>query len=299
MEPESALTRLIFSAMQESHAPVGELIVCPTPIGNLGDVTLRALDALRTADVIACEDTRRTGALLTRLQLRREGVKLVSLHEHNERQRCDELLRSAGDGARIVLVSDAGTPLISDPGFALVASAIANGVPVTVLPGPSAVIAALVASGLPPARFQFEGFLPRDRSALVKQLQANSRTLVAFESPKRLPATLALLAELDGARPTAVCRELSKLHEEVARGSASELALRFGGGAVRGEIVLVIGAASAKEPEVEAAAAAVRELIAAGARPRAAAKVVARLSSVSANALYALAIDAADSLGDR
>ncbi|MHB1809249.1 MAG: 16S rRNA (cytidine(1402)-2'-O)-methyltransferase [Solirubrobacteraceae bacterium] len=282
--------------MERNHAPGGEIVVCPTPIGNLEDVTLRALEALRTADVIACEDTRRTGQLLARHGLREGGGRLVSFHEHNEREQAAALVRQALAGARIALVSDAGTPLVSDPGFALLAAAREAGVAVSVLPGPSAVIAALVASGLPAQRFRFEGFLPRARGELERCLAGNEVTLVAFESPRRLLTTLALLAELDRAREVAVCRELTKLHEEVARGSAAELARRFAAVEPRGEIVLVVAPAAAQRADAEQAANALRELIEAGARARPAARALARLTNVSANELYELAMQDADSL---
>lgn len=272
---------------------MGAVVVCPTPIGNLQDITLRTLAILREADVIACEDTRRTGLLLSRHQLRGEHTTLISLHEHNERERAAELLVKVRDGARVALVSDAGMPLISDPGFELVRGAIAEGLPLEVLPGPSAVSTALVASGLPAERFRFEGFLPKGHTELAQLLACNTQTLVAFESPRRLRATLVLLAELDDERPLAVCRELTKLHEEVIRGSAGELAARFSEAQPRGEIVVVIGAAPVSRPSIEQAASAVEELIAAGARPRAAARAVAQLTGTSANALYDRALAAA------
>src|SRR5947199_6704423 len=198
----------------------GRLVVCPTPIGNLEDVTLRVLSALREADVVACEDTRRTRVLLDRY-----GVKahLVSYHEHNERRRAGELVARMREGAVVALVSDAGTPLVSDPGFVLVQACVAAGLAVEVLPGPSAAISALVASALPADRWRFAGFLPRKRGELVEAL-SGPETLVAFESPRRVAATLEVLASTDPDRPVAVCRELTKLHEEVVRGSAGELA---------------------------------------------------------------------------
>ena len=260
----------------------GRLVVCPTPIGNLEDVTLRVLSALREADVVACEDTRRTRVLLERYGVRAE---LVSYHEHNERARAAELASRMAAGAVVALVSDAGMPLVSDPGFVLVQACVAAGLSVEVLPGPSAVLAALVASALPAETWRFVGFLPRKRSELVAALSA-PETVVAFESPRRLAATLAVLAELDGARPAAVCRELTKVHEEVVRGTAAELAAHFAAGEPRGEIVLVVGAAVREEGDVDAAAAALARLVAAGAKPRAAAGVVAELTGTSANALY-------------
>src|SRR3954463_14757272 len=187
----------------------GRLVVCPTPIGNLEDITLRVLAALREADVVACEDTRHTRVLLERY-----GVKatLVSYHEHNERARAAELVERMREGAVVALVSDAGMPLVSDPGYALVQGCVAAGLPVEVLPGPSAAITALVASGLPPDEWHFHGFLPRKRGAL-EAVFAAPETVVAFESPKRVGASLAVLAGVDPQRPVAVCRELTKLHE--------------------------------------------------------------------------------------
>ncbi len=273
--------------MTAAQAPAGRLVVCPTPIGNLDDVTLRVISALGQADVIACEDTRHTRALLDRHAI---ATPLVSFHEHNEAARSEELARRIASGALVALVSDAGTPLISDPGFQLLRACLAAGLPVEVLPGASAVITALVASGLPTASWRFAGFLPRGRRPeLEALLTATEETLVAFESPRRLAATLAVLAALDPDRPAAVCRELTKVHEEVRRASASELAAHYGGagaGALRGEVVLVVGAAPAARGAREDALQAVRELIAAGAKTRAAAGVVARLTGTRANDLY-------------
>jgi 16S rRNA (cytidine1402-2'-O)-methyltransferase len=219
--------------------PAGRLVVCPTPIGNLRDVTLRVLDALRASDLIACEDTRRTRVLLDRYEI--EG-KLLSFHEHNERRRVPELIERLLAGETVALVSDAGMPLVSDPGFLLVRECIGKRVAVEVLPGPSAVQVALLASGLPAARWCYVGFLPRKRGQRERLLAEAADTLVAFESPKRLSGTLDMLAELDRERPVAVCRELTKLHEEVARGTAAELAERYREYPVKGEVVLVIGA---------------------------------------------------------
>ncbi len=201
----------------------GRLIVCPTPIGNLEDVTLRVLAALREADIVACEDTRRTRVLLDRYGV---GGRLVSYHEHNERARSAELVAKMREGTVVALVSDAGTPLVSDPGFVLVQACVAAGLAVEVLPGPSAALAALVASALPADRWRFAGFLPRKKGEL-RSAFGGPETLVAFESPKRVAASLQVLAELDPERPVAVARELTKLHEEVVRGTAAELAERY------------------------------------------------------------------------
>jgi 16S rRNA (cytidine1402-2'-O)-methyltransferase len=264
----------------------GRLVVCPTPIGNLEDVTLRVLAALRAADVVACEDTRHTRRLLDRYGMTGE---LVSYHEHNERERAGELVGRMRKGAVVALVSDAGMPLVSDPGYILVQACIAAGLSVEVLPGPSSALAALVASGLPSERWRFVGFLPRRRGELEKLLLGTTETLVAFESPKRLPATLALLAAGDPTRAVAVCRELTKLHEEVRRGGAAEIAAHYGTEPPRGEVVLVVAAAppGAQPDAQERALVALRAVVAAGARPRPAAKALAELTGVPANRLYA------------
>jgi len=265
----------------------GRLVVCPTPIGNLEDVTLRVLAALREADVVACEDTRRTRVLLDRY-----GVKgrLVSYHEHNEAARAAELVSRMRAGEVVALVSDAGMPLVSDPGFVLVRSCVAAGLPVEVLPGPSAAITALVASGLPASEWHFAGFLPRKKGELERVLSGSGgATLVAFESPRRVPGTLALLASLDPSRDVAVCRELTKAHEEIVRGTAAELAERYAKeGPPRGEVVLVLGPAadSPSEGAEPAGLDALRRLVEAGAHPRKAAGVVAELTGASANELY-------------
>ena len=262
----------------------GRLLVCATPIGNLDDITLRVLDALRHADVVACEDTRHTQILLDRHGI--QAARLVSLHEHNERARAGELAARVRAGETVALVSDAGTPLISDPGFALVRECVGEGLRVEALPGPSAALAALVAAGLPARCWRFVGFLPRKRVELEELLADARETTIAFESPRRLAATLALLADLDPERAAAVCRELTKLHEEVRRGSAAELADHYARNPPRGEIVLAIGAAAPGAARREEALDALRELVAAGAKPRRAASVVAGLTGVGTNELY-------------
>ena len=258
----------------------GRLVVVPTPIGNLEDITLRSLSSLRDADVIACEDTRRTKVLLDRFGV---SAPLVSYHEHNEDARARELVSRMQGGEVVALVSDAGMPLVSDPGFVLVRETVAAGLAVEVLPGPSAVITALVASGLPSAQWRFLGFLPR-RAGELRDVLAFPETLVAFESPKRLGKSLGAIAP---DREVAVCRELTKMHEEVVRGTAGELAARYSEAPPRGEIVLVVGPANDGDQGAwDGAVAAFRELVAAGARRRTAATVVARLTGVSANDLY-------------
>jgi 16S rRNA (cytidine1402-2'-O)-methyltransferase len=260
----------------------GRLVVCPTPIGNLEDVTLRALAVLRSADVVACEDTRRTRVLLDRHGIAADG-RLVSYHEHNEASRARELVSAALDGRVVALVSDAGMPLVSDPGFVVVAAAVEAGVRVEVLPGASSVLVALVASGLAGGgAWRFVGFLPR-RPSDVAAAVAGPETVVAFESPRRVAASL---GALDPARRVAVCRELTKVHEEVVRGTAGELAERYASAEPRGEVVLVVAGEEAAEPDVGAALDAVRALVDAGARARPAATVVAGLTGVPANRLY-------------
>ncbi len=263
----------------------GALVVCPTPIGNLDDVTPRVRDALVTADFIACEDTRRTGSLLEKLGIR-PAPPLVSIHEGNEPVRAKELAQRVERGEVVALVSDAGMPAISDPGFRLIRRCIERSLEVVVLPGPSVVPVALVASGLPTDRWRFEGFLPK-RSGEMERVLRSAETVVAFESPRRVGDSLAALAAIAPDRPAAVCRELSKMHEEVARGSLAELARRFRGD-VKGEIVLVIGPAAAEDHDrdVGFAVDALRHLVQSGARPRAAASVVAALTGTRANDLY-------------
>ncbi len=263
------------------------LAVCATPIGNLEDVTLRVLRELAEAEVVLCEDTRRTRILLDRHQL---SARLISYHEHNEAARTAELLPRLAAGARVALVSDAGLPGINDPGARLIAAALEIGVPVTVLPGASAVETALVASGLAGERYQFVGYLPRTAAALAAlwhELRSWQWPIVAFESPRRLHAALRSLEQAMPDRPLAVCRELTKQFEEVARGTASELVERFAD-APKGEITLVIGPdAGALEPaDVGEAAAVVAELVAAGVPRRQASDLVARLTGVGRNALY-------------
>jgi 16S rRNA (cytidine1402-2'-O)-methyltransferase len=262
------------------------LVVVPTPIGNLEDVTLRSLRELREADLVLCEDTRRTKTLL-----QRHGVaaKLLSYHAHNEAKRVSELLPRLQAGERIALVSDAGLPALNDPGARLIAAALEQGVDVVVLPGPSAIETALVASGLVGERYAFVGYLPRRAEGLARlweEIAGWSWPVVGFESPRRLPKALASLAAVQPERAVAVCRELSKRHEEVVRGAAREVAGRFEE-PPKGEVTLVVGPSSggAKEASHDASEA-VAELVGAGVPRRQAADVVARLTGQSRNALY-------------
>jgi 16S rRNA (cytidine1402-2'-O)-methyltransferase len=262
------------------------LAVCATPIGNLDDVTLRVLSELAAADVVLCEDTRHT-----RVLLERHGIKgkLLSYHEHNEARRTAELLPRLEADERVALVSDAGLPGVSDPGARLVRAALDAGVDVTVLPGPSAVETALVASGLVAEQYRFLGFLPRGEKRLAElwdDLSGWPWPVVTFESAQRLPATLRSLAAADPGREAAVCRELTKRFEEVARGTAAELADRF---AVppKGEITLVLGPAPAHDDgEEDRAFAAVAELVTAGVPRRQAAGIVSSLVGIPRNRLY-------------
>lgn len=229
----------------------GLLTLVATPIGNLGDLAPRAVEAFESADLVCCEDTRRTGSLLKHIGVR--VAELRRLDDHTEFEAIPQLLDRLRSGDRVVLVSDAGTPGISDPGERLVAAAVEAGVDVTTVPGPVAAVAALVSSGLPSGRFVFEGFLARkggERTTQLAAIAAESRTTVFYESPNRLAATLAALAETCGPdRRAVVARELTKLHEELRRGTLQELA-EWAGDGVKGEIVVVIAGASAP-PELD------------------------------------------------
>jgi 16S rRNA (cytidine1402-2'-O)-methyltransferase len=263
----------------------GTLWLVGTPIGNLGDLAPRARDTLAAVEVIACEDTRRTRALLTHLGI--SAPRLVSFFEGNERRRVPELLRHLREGRDVALVTDAGMPGLSDPGHRLVRACIDDDLPVDVVPGPTAVVTALVVSGLPTHRFAFEGFLPRragQRRTRLEELASDPRTLVLFESPRRLAATLSEAGEVLGDRRAAVVRELTKAHQEVARGRLSELRDRFA--EARGEVVVVIEGAEAAAPDLEELARQVEALSAEGlSRADAAARVAAE-AGVSRRALY-------------
>jgi 16S rRNA (cytidine1402-2'-O)-methyltransferase len=262
------------------------LTVCATPIGNLEDITLRVLRELGEADLVLCEDTRRTRVLLDKHGI---AARLESYHRHNEASRTASALERLRLGERLALVSDAGLPGVNDPGARLVSAAVESGLPVTVLPGPSAVETALVVSGLVGERYQFAGYLPRREAELrrrARELCSYPDAIVAFESPRRLPASLRLLAEVMPGRPAAVCRELTKRFEEIARGLVSDLADRFAS-APRGEITLVLGASPPIDVVVpDGAVSAVSRLVEAGVARRAAVDVVSELVDVPRNALY-------------
>src|SRR5215470_2767505 len=249
---KSRLFQVFGQAVQGPEVPPGLYLVA-TPIGNLGDVTLRALETLGAVEAIACEDSRITRRLLERYAI---TTPLLTYHDHNAEAVRPKILARLAAGAAIALVSDAGTPLISDPGFKLVQAAQAAGHAVIAVPGPSAVLAALTASGLPTDRFFFEGFLPSReaaRRARIDELADLPATLVFFETGPRIAAMLDDVAARLGGRPAAVCRELTKLHEEIRRGEVAALALAYRDGAeTRGEFVVVVGPPAKSEP-VEAA----------------------------------------------
>jgi 16S rRNA (cytidine1402-2'-O)-methyltransferase len=259
------------------------LVVVPTPIGNLEDITLRALRALREVDLITCEDTRRTGRLLSHYDIKKD---LIAYHEHNEARLAPDLAERAR-AQKVALVSDAGMPLVSDPGYRLVSACIEAGVDVEVLPGPSAPITALVTSGLPADTVVFLGFLPRkgrDRAELLARIAKERSTFVIFESPHRLGKTL---EELPAEAPVAVCRELTKLHEEVFRGTVREAARRFSEG-VKGEIVLVVrGGTVAGLADFEEVVELARVYVEEGESPSRAAARAARESGWKKGEIYA------------
>jgi 16S rRNA (cytidine1402-2'-O)-methyltransferase len=229
--------------------PAGTLYIVATPIGNLEDITQRALRVLGEVDLVACEDTRRTRVLLNHFGIK---TKTISYHEHNERERAAEICKLLAAGKNVALVSDAGTPLINDPGFRVANAAIELNLPVVPVPGPTAFVSALIASGLPSDQFFFAGFLParaNARRARLEELRTIPATLVFYEAPHRINATLKDALEVLGNRRAAVARELTKIHEEIARGSLAELAQRFGAGSpARGEMVLVVTGTLADEP---------------------------------------------------
>ena len=272
----------------------GVLVVVGTPIGNLGDLSPRAVAALSSADVIYCEDTRHSRKLISHAGI--TGVPLRSLHQHNEMDRVDEVVVAVASGHSVALVSDAGMPAVSDPGARVVAAVAAAGLSVTVVPGPSAVLAALVASGLATDRFCFEGFLPRsgrDRTERLGVVAAELRTTVLFEAPGRVAATLGHLAAVcGGERPVAVARELTKVHEEVWRGTLTDAA-DWASGGVRGEVVLVLaGAPAVAEVEIgdDELAQALTDRLDAGARTRGAVDDVAAAYGVARRQVYELAL---------
>ena len=271
----------------------GTLFVVGTPIGNLEDLTDRARRTLAGVDLIAAEDTRRTGKLLAAAGI--ERPRLLSLFDANERSRTPRVLKMLREGKDVALVSDGGMPLVSDPGYAVVRAVAAEGVDVRVVPGPSSAVAALVVSGLPTDRWVFEGFLPKktvERRRRLEAVRDDPRTLIFFESPARIHGLLRDMLRVFGDRPAAVCRELTKLHEEVLRGTVSEVLAALGED-VKGEVVVVVGGnRSARVPDVGAIVDEVVELVDDGMRKRDAVRTVAERHGVSANALYRALLDA-------
>ncbi len=272
----------------------GELILVATPIGNLSDASLRMIETLKEADVVYCEDTRHSRTLLRAHQISAAG-RLESLHEHNEVALCDVVIERVRRGERVALITDAGTPGVSDPGYKVTAAVAAAGLRVTTIPGPSAVIAALSVSGLPTDRFVMEGFIPRkasERDELWARLTLEPRTIIMFESPQRIGSSLISMAQAWGDRRVVVARELTKMHEEVVRGTVSELARRFSEQDTRGEIVVVLeGAADRPAADDETLRSALRDELGSGRSLRDAARSVAELYEVANRRAYDLALE--------
>jgi 16S rRNA (cytidine1402-2'-O)-methyltransferase len=274
----------------------GKLVVCGTPIGNLEDASPRLARALAEADLVACEDTRQTRKLLAHLGVQ---TRMTSYHEVGERERAQELADRVADGTRLALVTDAGMPAVSDPGYHLVAACLARGLPVEVVPGPSAAMAALVVSGLPSDRFCFEGFLPRragQRDRRLAELATEPRTMVFFEAPHRVLATLAAMAEALGPdRACAAGRELTKLHEQVLRGPLAEVRDRLAAQGPRGELTLVVAGASAADRAAAAPAdlaAEVAAVVRDGASTKDAITTVAKATGTARRTVYQAVLDA-------
>ena len=277
-----------------STAAPGVLVLAATPIGDPQDAAPRLARELLAADVVAAEDTRRLKRLCAALGVEPTG-SVLSYHEHNESSRTPELLDRLRGGARVVVVTDAGMPSVSDPGYRLVSAAVDAGVRVTCVPGPSAVLMALAVSGLPVDRFCFEGFAPRkpgERARMLAALKDERRTMIFFEAPHRLDATLAAMAEAFGPdRPAAVCRELTKTYEEVRRGPLAELAAWAADG-VKGEITVVVGGAPAVVSDPAEALRVIQERVAAGERLKDVTADVAASTGLSRKALYDAAVAA-------
>jgi 16S rRNA (cytidine1402-2'-O)-methyltransferase len=265
----------------------GTLFVVGTPIGNLGDLTQRAAETLAAVDLVAAEDTRRSGRLLDGIGVRKP---LISLFEGNERERTPDLVARLQAGANVAVVTDGGMPSISDPGFRLVRACAEEGIEIRVVPGPSAAIAALVVSGMPTDRFVFEGFLPRkqgDRERRLAELATDRRTVILFESPMRVQILLRDVLVAFGDRQIVIARELTKLHEEVIRGSVSEVLSRLGDTELKGEVVVVLHGADEAIHDLAACIREAQELLTQGLKKRDAARAVADRHGVSANDIYA------------
>ncbi|HEY5438221.1 MAG TPA: 16S rRNA (cytidine(1402)-2'-O)-methyltransferase [Acidimicrobiales bacterium] len=280
--------------MVNRESVAGQLVLVATPLGNLGDISRRALELLEIADVIYCEDTRRSSTLFSAHRIRVNG-RLHALHEHNEASLCAQIVDQVAVGQTVVLISDAGTPGISDPGSRVVRAVSEAGLVVTTAPGPSALIAALTISGLATDRFAMEGFMPRksgEREALYAQWRHEARTIVFYESPQRLAATLAELTPHFGERNVAVAREITKLHEEVVRGTVSDVAAIFAAREVLGEIVVVVeGATDFEDVSDDVVRAALREQVSSGASTRDAVSFVAESLGVSHRSVYQMALE--------
>lgn len=295
----------LVGAADSGEGSGGRILLAATPLGNAGDASMRLVQALQEADVVAAEDTRKLRALVSRLGIE-VGGQVLSFYEGNESARVPELIERAAAGAQVLVVTDAGMPSVSDPGFRLVREAHEAGVAMTTLPGPSAALAALVLSGLPVARFAFEGFLPRkagERRRRLESLATEERTMVFFEAPHRLDASLADMVDAFGAtRRAAVCRELTKTHEEVLRGELVELA-KWAQGEVRGEITVVVDGASQQDVRDAAGLAseedvvrAVREAMAGGLSRKDAAAEIAESAGLSKRDVYEWSLRTSDSL---
>ncbi|MBS5827249.1 MULTISPECIES: 16S rRNA (cytidine(1402)-2'-O)-methyltransferase [Actinomycetaceae] len=281
--------------MDSDNAPVqrsGSILLAATPIGDTNDASPKLVRALAEADLVAAEDTRRLLKLATRLGVRING-DIKSLHEHNENERVDKVLHRAEDGERVLIVSDAGMPTISDPGYRVVSEAAKRGIPVSALPGPSAVLTALSVSGLPTDRFCFEGFIPRkpgERERRLEDLKEEPRTMVFFDSPKRIHENLTDMANVfGGARKAVLCRELTKTHEEVIRGDLNHLIYATRDD-VKGELTLVVAGADPREKNAEDYVAKVIALAEGGMKLKAAAKLVSEETGVRKNELYRAAL---------
>jgi 16S rRNA (cytidine1402-2'-O)-methyltransferase len=279
--------------VENSEYAVGQLVLVATPLGNLGDISRRALELLESADVIYCEDTRRSSTLFSAHAIAVNG-RLRALHEHNEASLCDLVVTQVAGGANVVVICDAGTPGISDPGSRVVAAVAAAGLVVTTAPGPSAVVAALTISGLSTERFAMEGFMPRkaaEREALYAQWMREARTIVFYESPQRLAATLNEMVAPFGTRRACVAREITKLHEEVLRGTVEEIANLVNAREVLGEIVVVLeGNTEVEVIDDELIRAALRDQVDAGASTRDAVSFVAESLGVARRVVYQMAL---------
>ncbi|RFC62816.1 16S rRNA (cytidine(1402)-2'-O)-methyltransferase [Fulvimarina endophytica] len=291
-EPSHSRRYLLNGINRDAPRPEPGLYLVATPIGHLSDMSLRGLDLIAGADVLACEDTRVTGKLLQRFGIKR---RMTAYHEHSGEDVARMLVEDIAAGGSLALVSDAGTPLVSDPGYALVRTAIEAGVPVIAVPGASAILTALAVSGLPSDAFFFAGFLPAKEKARADRLQALVRvpgTLIFYEAPHRIAESLVAMGEPFGERPAAVCRELTKMHETVYRGTVHELSKRFGEmDQVKGEIVVCIGPPGEDAPPAEEDVETILIGLLAEMKPTKAAQEAARMTGLNRRDLYSRALD--------